>query len=119
MEPRARIGFLASAIFLTALVFAVLSQASRVEPARTHTVVIEAMKFIPAELRIGPGERVVFQNKDLLPHTATAKEPKAFDSGLIKAGESWTLQISSDTQTVRYECLYHPSMEGRIIVTRP
>jgi plastocyanin len=106
-------------MFLAALGLTALPGAREGEPTRTHTVVIEAMKFTPAELRIRPGERVVFQNKDLLPHTATAKEPKAFDSGLIKAGGSWTLQLGSGTQAIRYMCLYHPTMEGRIIVARP
>jgi plastocyanin len=119
MEPRARIGFLVSAVFLTALTLGALLPAVATETTRTHIVLIEGMKFTPTELRAGPGDRVVFQNKDLLPHTATAKEPKAFDSGLIKAGDSWTLQLARSAQTIRYVCLYHPTMEGQIIVKGP
>lgn len=119
MEPRARIGFMVSALFLTALTVGALLRAAHSETPRTHTVMIAEMKFSPAELRILPGDRVIFKNNDLLPHTATARDSKAFDSGLIKAGESWTTHFAGGPQTIRYVCLYHPTMEGRIIVGQP
>lgn len=119
MEPRARLHFAVRALFLAALAFGPLVRAGAPEGARTHTVVIEEMKFSPAELRIHPGERVVFQNKDLVPHTATAADSKAFDSGLIDAGASWSTQVDGTPQTIRYVCLYHPTMTGRIVVERP
>jgi plastocyanin len=106
-------------MLLTALTLVALLPVGATETTRTHTVVIEGMKFTPAELRINPGDRVVFQNKDILPHTATATEPKAFDSGLIAAGDSWATQLPRDPQIIRYVCLYHPTMAGRIIVQRP
>lgn len=118
MNRRAKIGFVGSAILTTTLTFAALLRAGGTETIRTHTVVIAAMKFTPAEVRINPGDRVIFHNKDLVPHTATAKDPKTFDSGLIKAGESWTLQLAGDPRTVRYACLYHPTMEGSVTVGR-
>lgn len=115
MHSQTRLVSVASALFLTALALVAVPRAAT-EKNRTHTVVIEAMTFTPAELTVEAGDRVIFQNKDLVPHTATAKEPKAFDSGLIKAGDSWTLQLASGAQTIRYACLFHPTMEGRIVV---
>lgn len=117
MHPRARIGFLGSAAFLTALTLVALLRVVGAEPTRTHAVVMEDMKFTPAELRIAAGDRVVFQNKDLVPHTATAQD-KAFDSGPVEPGASWTLQPGSEARTINYACLYHPMMKGTIIVVK-
>jgi plastocyanin len=83
--------------------------------ARTHTVVMEGMKFSPATLRIQPGDTIVFKNNDLVPHTATAKQRGGFDSGLIKPGESWTF-VPEFHARVPYMCTFHPMMEGRIEV---
>ena len=83
--------------------------------ARTHTVVMEGMKFSPATLRIQPGDTIVFKNNDLVPHTATAKQRGVFDSGLIKPGESWTF-VPEFHARVPYMCTFHPMMEGRIEV---
>jgi plastocyanin len=52
-----------------------------------HTVVIENMQYNPPELRVHRGERIVWVNKDLFPHTVTAAS-HAFDSGSIAAGAS-------------------------------
>ena len=118
MEFRARLAFLSSAVLLTALTFAFLLRSFAAETIRTHTIVIEGMKFMPAVVRASPGERVLFHNKDLVPHTATATGTKAFDSGLIKAGESYAVQLTGETQTIDYVCLYHPTMKGRIVLER-
>lgn len=119
MNLRAKISFLVSAVLLTALTFVGLLRASAAGSTRTYTVVIEAMKFAPDIVRIKPEDRVRFENRGILPHTATAKGPKAFDSGLIKPGESWTSQPVGNAATIQYVCLYHPTMEGRIVVERP
>lgn len=119
MQPRARIVFAVSALFLGVLASGALNRAAPSESTRTHTIVIAQMKFSPAELRILPGDRVIFRNNDLLPHTATARDAKPFDSGLIKAGDSWTTSFAEGPQSIRYVCLYHPTMEGRIIVGEP
>lgn len=116
MAPRAIISTAAGALLFAALALGAMLRGGASEAPRTHQVVIEGMKFSPAELRINPGDRVVFQNRDLLPHTATAKDSGTFDSGLIKASESWSIQVAGAPRTIRYVCLYHPTMEGRLIV---
>lgn len=83
------------------------------EPA-THTVIIENMRFTPDKLTIKRGERVVWVNKDLFPHTATA-DGKAFDSGDIPAEKSWTF-LAAAPGDYTYTCTYHPGMKGTLIV---
>ena len=84
--------------------------------AKTHTVVMQEMRFSPPTLRIQQGDTIVFRNDDLVPHTATAKQHEVFDSGIIPPGESWTFAPKFHA-TVPYVCTFHPMMEGRIEVT--
>lgn len=87
-------------------------------PGRTHTVVMEGMRFSPSTLRIQRGDTIVFKNNDLVPHTATAKQRDGFDSGIIKPGESWSF-VPQVHATMPYVCIFHPMMEGRIEMERP
>jgi plastocyanin len=75
-----------------------------------HTVVIENMQYNPPELRVHRGERIVWVNKDLFPHTVTAAA-HAFDSGSIAPGASWTY-VAGKTPEYAYGCTFHPTMKG-------
>ena len=78
----------------------------------THTVTIDATSYQPARLVVHRGDTVVWVNKDVIPHTATAKS-KAFDSKVLAAGASWRLTVMAKGAT-DYGCLFHPTMTGRI-----
>jgi plastocyanin len=75
-----------------------------------HTVVIENMQYNPPELRVHRGERIVWVNKDLFPHTVTATS-HAFDSRSIAANSSWTY-VASKAGEYAYGCTFHPTMKG-------
>ncbi len=115
MSVRGAIGWAICLLLLLAPVVLGVRAASAKDEGQTHTVVIENMKFSPGTLRVRPGDRVVFENKDLVPHTATAKPAGAFDSGLVAAGKSWTF-IPQSAGTFHYACLFHPTMEGEVVV---
>ncbi len=84
------------------------------DPA-TYVVVIESMKFSPNVLKVHPGDVVVFRNSDLVPHTATEKVSKAFDSGILNPAAEWKFVPKSEG-TITYKCMLHPGMEGSIVV---
>jgi plastocyanin len=86
----------------------------RAPQVTTHTVVIENMQFSPAELRVQRGERIVWVNKDLFPHTVTAVS-HAFDSGSIAANSSWTY-VARKAGEYAYGCTFHPTMKGTLKV---
>ncbi|AMO25018.1 hypothetical protein GCM10027034_05540 [Ramlibacter solisilvae] len=81
--------------------------------AATHVVTMEGMKFEPATLRVKTGDQVVWRNKDLVPHTATAAGK--FDSGQVGAGKSWSWKAAARGQH-DYVCTYHPGMKGSVVV---
>ena len=80
---------------------------------RTHTITIENMRFNPETLTVKRGERIIWINKDLFPHTATGG--KAFDSGAIAASASWTF-VMRQPGNYSYSCSFHPTMKGKVTV---
>lgn len=86
--------------------------ASTNETAEVRTIIIENMRFDPAELTVERGTRIVWKNQDLFPHTATAE---SFDSGNLEVNDSWSY-VANEPGVHAYRCTYHPTMEGRLIV---
>ena len=81
--------------------------------AATHTVVIEGMQFVPATVTVQRGDTIVWQNKDVVPHTATAQG--RFDSGNIAVGRSWSHAMKK-AGSYDYVCTFHPGMKAKVVV---
>lgn len=81
--------------------------------AASHEVTIDGLKFQPASVTVHRGDKVVWRNKDVVPHTATAAGK--FDSKDIAVGKSWTWTPKA-AGTYDYICTYHPGMKGTVIV---
>jgi plastocyanin len=81
--------------------------------AATHTIAIDGMQFVPPALTVHRGDTVVWVNKDLVPHTVTAA--KAFDSGQIAPGASWTW-VARQAGHYDYVCTLHPTMKATLVV---
>ena len=92
------------------------SRADAVAAARrpvTHTVTIDAARFSPADLNLHVGDTVVWVNKDILAHTATASTA-GFDSKVIQPGKSWRYTARRKGE-FPYTCVFHP-MSGMLRV---
>lgn len=77
-------------------------------------VLIRRFAFEPAELRIGPGERVTWVNCDEVGHTSTA-DGEAWASPLLAPGDAFT-QVFEVAGEFGYHCDPHPFMTGRVVV---
>jgi plastocyanin len=73
------------------------------------------MRFQSPSLPVAIGDRIIWTNRDLVPHTATASD-KSWDSGPLKRGESFTLVIRFDTE-LAYFCLYHRQMKATLVLS--
>ena len=80
----------------------------------THTVTIDATSYTPTRLSVHVGDSVVWINKDVIPHTATAKAG-GFDSKVLETGATFRFTARAKGGT-DYACLFHPTMIGRIQV---
>jgi plastocyanin len=108
---RALVPLWATAVAAASVAGVVALRAREAKPV-THTVTIDATRYQPARLVVHPGDTVVWVNKDVIPHTATAKGG-GFDSKVLAAGASWRLTVKGKGAT-DYACLFHPTMTGRI-----
>ena len=88
----------------------------RAKPKRTYTVTMEGMKFQPQVLTVAVGDTVIWVNKDLVAHTATAPDG-TFDSKLIAPDTSWKLTVGKPGD-FPYVCTYHPTMKGTLKVEK-
>jgi plastocyanin len=83
-------------------------------------VVIEAMKFAPADVTVKPGDTIVWTNKDIVAHTVTAKTG-AFDSKVIPPGGTFKY-VARKKGAFAYICSLHPmtaKLKVRPTVCRP
>ena len=81
--------------------------------SRTHVVVIDKMKFgaVPAGVR--PGDTVVWVNKDVFRHTATARDG-SFNVDLAAGARG--KMIVRKGGAIPFYCKYHPGMRGMLRV---
>jgi plastocyanin len=110
-----RLGALTGAVVLTlALLPRAASHFAAAAAPQVHNVIIEGMRFQPQGLTVAPGDTIVWINRDMVPHTATAAD-KGFDSSEIAAGKSWTYTVQAKGE-ISYSCTYHPLMKGSVRV---
>ena len=84
------------------------------DSAKTHAVIIKKFKFIPEVLEVKPGDKIIWVNKDIVPHTATALD-KSWDTGRI-ASSARKEMIVTKAQSLSYYCVYHPIMKAELVL---
>jgi len=99
----------------------VLTSESTVEKDKVNILGLESPFYSPHVINIKAGETLTFDNIDANFHTVTSGTQKSgpdgtFDSGLLKAGEKFTLTLDKPG-TYQYYCTIHPNMVGTIIVS--
>jgi len=82
---------------------------------RTHVVTIEKMKFgaLPADLRAG--DTIVWHNRDMFKHTATAMDG-SFNVDLPAGAKGKT--VVRKAGAIAFLCKYHPGMRGVLKVAK-
>jgi len=81
----------------------------------TYTVTIRNMRFgaVPANLRVG--DRIVWVNRDIFRHTATARN-RSFNIDLPPSASA--TMVVRQSGTIAFYCTYHPGMTGQLVVAR-
>jgi plastocyanin len=80
-----------------------------------HVVEIRGMAFHPEVLEVRRGDTVVWINRDIVPHTATATRKSGWDTGTLLRGKSGQYVASHGGEDL-YVCKLHPVMLGKLIV---
>jgi plastocyanin len=81
--------------------------------AETITVTIENLSFKPTEVKAKVGDTILWVNKDVLDHTATARD-KSFD--IIQTAKKSVSQTLTKAGSFDFYCRYHPNMTGRLLI---
>ena len=99
-----------------ALIAAALCGVVCAVPAQAATIRVEIKNLvnIPATVNAKVGDTIVWDNKDILQHTATATD-KTFDV-LLPPGKTGSTVVTK-VGTFDYFCKFHPNMKGRVTVT--
>src|SRR4051794_2596267 len=120
-----RLLFLAALSLVAMLIFASVAGGQKASVAggqiqkkqATRTVLIQNFSFKPAHITVKRGTRVTWINKDMTKHTATASNG-AFDSGILRPGQSYSHTFKTAGRTNKYHCEIHHFMRGSVTVTR-
>jgi len=80
-----------------------------------HVVEIRGMAFHPAVLQVRRGDTVVWVNRDIVPHTATATGKPGWNTGPLLQGKSGQY-VANQRGEDSYACELHPTMLGRLVV---
>ena len=88
-------------------------QAGAAAAPHTYTVVIDKLKFGPLPAQLHKDDAIIWVNKDMFRHTATAAD-HSFDVDLMpgKAGKI----VLKKSGTIPFICRYHPNMRGTLQV---
>lgn len=94
---------------------------SSVEKDKVNILGLESPFYSPNIISIKAGEVLTFDNIDANFHTVTSGTQEygpdgTFDSGLLKAGDTFELTLDKPG-TYQYYCTIHPNMVGTIIVS--
>jgi plastocyanin len=112
-----------AAVVVVGTLFAVSASGAHKHPMAkaqkhpTRKVLIQDFRFEPAHITIKRGTKVRWINKDSTAHTATANNPRSFDSGRLGKGQSYTHTFKSAGKQ-RYHCEIHPDMRASVVVKR-
>lgn len=75
----------------------------------TYTVVMDKLKFGPVPAQVQKGDSIIWVNRDMLRHSATATD-HSFDVDLLP-GKSGKIVLKK-SGAIPFVCRYHPGMKG-------
>jgi plastocyanin len=79
--------------------------------AATVQIVIENLVFLPAETSAKVGDTIEWVNKDVLAHTATARNG---DFDVMTPPKKTVTSVLKKAGTVEYYCRFHPNMKATL-----
>jgi plastocyanin len=81
----------------------------------TVDVGMNRLKFDPEDITVKTGAKIVWTNRENVPHDVAAKEGADFKSEVF--GQGKTYEYTADQAgTISYVCTLHPGMDGTITV---
>lgn len=98
---------------VAAFLACVLGLATASAHAETVEVTITNLVFSPTELNLQVGDTIEWINKDVIAHTATARNG-AWD--VMIPAKKTTSQVLTKAGVFDFYCRFHPNMKGKMTV---
>lgn len=98
-----------NALMLATLGTLLLSAWAAAAAPHSYTVVIDKLKFGPVPQNLHKGDAILWINRDILRHSATATD-HSFDADLPPGAKVRTILTKSGQ--IAFLCRYHPGMRG-------
>jgi plastocyanin len=92
--------------------FAPASAIGATQAPQVHVIVVDKMQYGPMPTEVHAGDVIEWTNKDILEHSATARDGR-FDIDL-KPGTSG--RITATAGTLVFFCKFHPTMTATLVV---
>lgn len=81
----------------------------------SNSIVIKNFAFMPAEVTVAPGAKIMVMNQDSVVHTVTASD-KTFDSGNVAPGQMVEFTAPTTPGSFAFRCTPHQYMMGMLTV---
>lgn len=104
-----------SATIAMAAVFTIGARGEAAAAPTTYTVIIDKMKFGPVPANVRVGDVILWVNKDMFRHTATARD-LSFNIDIAPASSGKTVMKRSGVTP--FYCAFHPGMQGQLTVAK-
>ena len=78
-----------------------------------HKIIISKYEFIPPTLAVKVGDTVTWINKDIAPHNVIISNSQKIIAPNLAVDHKFIYKVS---RAFEYECGFHPSMIGKIIL---
>jgi plastocyanin len=98
-----------AALFVAAAALLLSSERPAAAAPHTYVVVMDKMKFGPTPARVKVGDSILWVNRDMFRHTATATNG-AFNIDLPAGAKGKTVMRKAGA--IAFTCKYHPGMRG-------
>lgn len=79
------------------------------------SVGMKDIKFVPAQISVDVGQKIVWTNNEGVPHNVTAKQGADFASDTMQEGDTFEY-TPTEAGTIDYVCTIHPGQDGQITV---
>jgi len=79
----------------------------------THNIEIIGFKFVPATVNLVKGDKVIWVNRDSIPHNIVNNVNDLTLSPTLAKGDEFSYIVDED---LNYACGFHPSMQGKLLL---
>ncbi len=96
---------------IVVVLLSIFSIAQACEEKLEHIIEIKNFAFVPANVKVAIGDKVIWVNRDIIAHNIVNRENDNVLSKTMEKGDMFTFIVQNE---MNYACGFHPSMLGSL-----